>query len=65
MSDFVRLQVTFDVKLYTGRMDPPYHGDDTWLLFLKDAFTSSWVKHDMLRPGEYIVVKNVNVLPPE
>jgi hypothetical protein len=62
---FVRLQVTFELKLYHGRMDPPYKEEDTWLLYIRDQFTDSWINDEMLRPGEYVYVANVKVLPPE
>lgn len=62
---FVRIQVVFECNLYYGRLSKPYDKQGNWLLYFKDQFTTTWTDHDRLRPGEYIVVKDATVLPPE
>jgi len=62
---FVRIQVTYELNLYYGRVAKPYAVDGNWLLFLKDQFTTAWINSEMLRPGEYIHVVDAKVLPPE
>lgn len=62
---FVKLEVTFEVSLYYGRLAKPYNKDGNWLVYFKDQFTTTWNDNDNLRPGEYIYVKDVKVLPSE
>jgi hypothetical protein len=62
---FVRVQLTFELNLYYGRINKPFKGEDTWLLYFKDQFTDAWLNHKHLRPGEYIIVTDAKVLPSE
>lgn len=62
---YVRIQVTFEVNLYYGRLAKPYDKEGNWLVYFKDQFTTTWIDNDSLRPGEYIVVKDARVLPSE
>lgn len=62
---FVRVQVTYELKLYYGRIAEPYSTSDNWLVYFKDQFTNAWLNHKMLRPGEYIAIVDAKLLPPE
>ena len=62
---FVKVQVTFEVNLYYGRLAKPYDKEGNWLVYFRDQFTTTWVDNDNLRPGEYIVIKDARVLPSE
>lgn len=62
---FITFEVTFELRLYNGRLDEPLRKGENWLLYFRDQFSNTWADEDRLRPGEHIFVKNVNILPPE
>lgn len=62
---FMKIQVTYELRLYWGRLDEPHKQEGNWLLYFKDQFTKAWTDKDGLRPGEYVYIKDVKVLPPE
>ena len=52
----ITLKVTFEVRLYEGRLEPPYVQESNWDLWFYDNFINTALNHEDLRPGEYIKV---------
>jgi hypothetical protein len=52
----IKLQLTFEVNVYDGRIEPPYDSESNWDLWFYDNFIRSCLNSDDLRPGEYIKV---------
>jgi hypothetical protein len=51
-----KLQLTFEVCVYDGRIEPPYDAESNWDLWFYDNFIRSCLNSDGLRPGEYIKI---------
>jgi hypothetical protein len=59
----VKLQLTFEVCVYEGRLEPPYDSESNWDLWFYDNFIRSALNSEYLRPHEYIKVLECKQLP--
>jgi hypothetical protein len=59
----VKLQLTFEVCVYEGRIEPPYAAEHNWDLWFYDQFIRTALNDEYLRPGEYIKVLECEEVP--
>jgi hypothetical protein len=59
---FQTIEVTFELRLYHGRLNEPFKKGENWLLYFKDQFSNTWANEGRLRPGEYIYVKDTKMI---
>jgi hypothetical protein len=59
----IKLQVTFEVHLYEGRLAEPYASNANWDLWFYDNFVNTALNDSMIRPNEYIKVVECIELP--
>jgi hypothetical protein len=52
----IKLQVTFEVNLFDGRLEKPYAAEHNWDLWFYDQFIRTPLNDEYLRPEEYIKV---------
>ena len=59
--NFTTVKVTFELRLYNGRLKEPITRDENFLLYFKDQFTKLWLSESNLRDGEHMYVVDVDV----
>lgn len=55
---FIKIQLTFDITLYEGRLEKPYE-DSLWDLWFHDEFLGFAINDQYLRPGESITLTSI------
>jgi len=58
-----KLQITFEVRVYDGRIEPPYDEESNWDLWFYDNFIKSALNFEGLREGEYIKIVECREVP--
>jgi hypothetical protein len=59
---FISIQVTIECRLYNGRLQTPLILEDSFLLYIRDQFTTCWLDRNQLRPGEDIRVIDATII---
>ena len=60
---FISIQVTFECRLYHGRLNTPLSLENNFLLYIRDQFTKGWLDRNQLRPGEEICIIDAKIIP--
>lgn len=62
--NFTTVKVTFELRLYNGRLKEPITREDNFILYVRDEFTKLWLGEANLRNGEHMYVTDIQVQSP-